>query len=70
MKKSKLNVTREQYLGARMANVLFAIANHQHVDPKTADKLYKMWDSITDFRINNPFVSIELEKQLFPENKQ
>ena len=72
MRKPKLKVTREQFVGAQMANVLWSIGHGGTVlvdTRETARKLAERWDSVSNFRINNPLVALSLEKQLFPKDK-
>jgi len=72
MKKPK-KITREQFVGAQMANMLYAIAHNQRIDQRTredAEKLYWRWDSFATFQLHNPIVAAELEARLFPKGKQ
>jgi len=60
-------VTRADFIGAKMANFLFAMAHTNALDEHTRNEarlLCEQWDSIAVIRINNPIVKAELEKAL------
>jgi len=64
-------ITREQFLGAQMANLLWSIGHGGTVMNDTrhgARELCEKWDSIATFRLDNPIVAAELEAQLFPRS--
>jgi hypothetical protein len=66
-KETRRPVTRTDFVGAKMANFLFAMAHNSALDEHTRDiarKLYQQWDSICLFRVDNPIVMIELEKSM------
>jgi hypothetical protein len=66
-KETRRPVTRADFVGAKMANFLFAMAHNATLDEHTrkeARLLCEQWDNICVFRINNPIIKIELEKAL------
>jgi hypothetical protein len=66
-KETRRPVTRADFVGAKMANFLFAMAHNSSLDEHTRDlarTLFEQWDSVCLFRVNNPIVSAELEKAM------
>jgi hypothetical protein len=58
-------VTRADFVGAKMANFLYALAQDSRLDEHTRNEaklLCEQWDSVSPVRINNPIVKVELEK--------
>jgi hypothetical protein len=64
---SRRPVTRADFIGAKMANFLYSMAQNsalpQH-ERAEAKKLYEQWDSVCLFRLNNPIVIAELEQAM------
>lgn len=64
-KETRRPVTRADFIGAKMANFLFAMNQNTALDQHTRDEakiLYEQWDSVCLFRLNNPIIKAELEK--------
>jgi hypothetical protein len=60
-------VTRADFIGAKMANFLYAMAQNPALDAHTREEaktLCDQWDSVCLFRINNPIIKAELEKAM------
>ena len=58
-------VTRADFVGTKMANLLFSLKSNPVLPQSTRDeakKLQEQWDSVCVFRLNNPIVAAELEK--------
>jgi len=69
-RRQRRGVTRADFVGTKMANLLFEVAQNEFIDRNIRDlanKLREQWDSICSFRLNNPIVLIELEAKLFPK---
>ncbi len=72
-RRQRRGVTRADFVGTKMANLLFQIAQSGYVDRAErdlADKLRKQWDSVYPMRLNNPTVLIELEAKFFPKPEE
>jgi hypothetical protein len=66
---SRPQVSRMDFVGTKMANVLELMSRQPYIPEwyrRDAEKLYKQWDAVCSFRLNNPIVTAELEKELFP----
>jgi hypothetical protein len=66
---AKPNVSPAEFAGTQMANFLELLSKQSYIPEwyrRDAKKLYERWDSICSFRLNNPIVASELEKELFP----
>jgi uncharacterized protein (UPF0147 family) len=67
---TKKEVERMEFVGAKMGNILHAVAHDTRVPPElrtTAEKAYTQWDSISKLLITNPITMMKLEKKYFPE---
>ncbi len=66
-------ITPMEFVGAQMANFLYAVANYSTpttpAEREQAKKLYERWDRISRFTLNNPIVNMELEEKFFPKGK-
>lgn len=66
-KPTRRPVTRADFVGAKMANFLYAMAQDKRLDEHTrqeAKTLYEQWDSVCLFRLNNPIIKAELESAM------
>jgi hypothetical protein len=60
--------TKQDFVGALMANFLYAVAQEPTVPAyfrAGAKKLQVKWDSLGTFQLQNPIVVAKLEKALF-----
>lgn len=60
-------VTRADFVGAKMANFLFALSQNPALDEDSraeAKKLCEQWDSVCPVRLNNPIIVAELDKAM------
>ena len=72
-RRQRRGVTRADFVGTKMANLLFSIAQSTFIDRPTrdlADKLREQWDSVCPMRLSNPIVLIELEAKFFPKPEE
>jgi len=71
-RKKGIPITAMEFVGAQMANFLYAIADEPSTPQEyrvRAKKLQTRWDSVSRLVLNNPIVMAELEEKLFPEGK-
>jgi hypothetical protein len=69
--KKKAGPTPVEFVGAQMANLLYAIEHDAKVPVEYRDKAHALrerWDSLNTFRLNNPITAALLEAALFPES--
>jgi len=62
-------VSRLDFIGTQMANFLHGLKYENGLPEfkrKQAIILQERWDSVCSFRLNNPIVASDLEKELFP----
>lgn len=68
--KKKTGPTPTEFVAAQMSNLLYAVEHDASVPIEyrnQAHDLREKWDSVTEYRLNNPITAALLEAEFFPK---